>query len=154
MKRIILTISFLVLFFLCYSQWEWQNPLPQGDGLRSICFTDMNTGYALSGGGGIVKTMDAGNTWNVSSCGHNLMKDLCFTSQETGYAVGYSGTILKTTDGGNSWLLLLTGSSSGLLSIYFVDENVGYATGMTGTILKTINGGVNWTNRQAELFTI
>jgi hypothetical protein len=69
--------------------------------LRSVYFTDVNTGYALSYYGTIIKTIDGGATWNALSNGtSNLLYSVFFTNSNTGYAVGEGGTILKTTNGG------------------------------------------------------
>ena len=45
--------------------WQWQNPLPQGNSLRSVFFTDANTGYAVGLYGTILKTNNGGITFIV-----------------------------------------------------------------------------------------
>ena len=42
------------------SGWFWQNPLPQGNRLNSVCFTDANTGTAVGSAGTILRTTTGG----------------------------------------------------------------------------------------------
>ena len=49
--------------------FEWQNPLPQGNGLRSVSFTDANTGTAVGYLGTILRTTDGGETWHQQQSG-------------------------------------------------------------------------------------
>jgi hypothetical protein len=42
------------------SGWFWQNPLPQGNWLNGVSFTDANTGTAVGSGGTILRTTDGG----------------------------------------------------------------------------------------------
>jgi hypothetical protein len=93
-------------------------------------------------GGRILKTTDAGATWDTISCGtpYNLIS-VFFADQNTGYAVGISGTILKTTDAGATWTAQSSGTTNILHAVYFTSANTGWAVGDSGTILKTTNGG-------------
>jgi photosystem II stability/assembly factor-like uncharacterized protein len=127
-------------------QWSLQNPVPTGDWIHSICFTDVNTGYAVDEGGYIIKTNNGGATWTASWSGaYKGLNAIHFPSTNTGYAVGEDGIILKTTDGGTSWNILNSGSTYGLYSVYFTDVSTGFVVGQAGTILKTTNGGTSWT---------
>lgn len=57
-----------------FAQWEWQNPIPQGNTLNSVYFIDIDTGYAAGKCGTIIKTTDGGNTWikDTLNTNHNL----------------------------------------------------------------------------------
>ena len=54
---------------VAFPQWRWQNPLPCGNSLSSVYFTDNNTGYAVGFTGTILKTIDGGATWTIYSSG-------------------------------------------------------------------------------------
>jgi photosystem II stability/assembly factor-like uncharacterized protein len=43
------------------------------------------------------------------------------------------------------WLVLSSGTTEDLNSVFFSDTETGYAVGTSGTILKTVNGGTTWT---------
>jgi photosystem II stability/assembly factor-like uncharacterized protein len=120
--------------------WQWQNPLPQGNSLNCVRFVDENIGYAVGDMGTIIKTSDGGTTWITQNSGtlYHLFS-VFFTDASTGYAVGEAGTIIKTTDGGLSWTCQNSGTIYNLFSIFFVDSDTGYAGR-----LKTVDGGNTW----------
>jgi photosystem II stability/assembly factor-like uncharacterized protein len=102
MKKLFLSFCFFVIGVHAFTQWTWQNPLPQGNCLNSVRFIDVNTGYAVGNNGTILKTTDAGTTWSTVSSGttYNL-NSVCFPTPDIGYIVGaesYFGIVMKTTD--------------------------------------------------------
>src|SRR5205814_1458906 len=81
------------------SGWFWQNPLPQGERLQAVSFTNVNTGNAVGEGGTILRTTDGGATWKQQSSGTtHWLYGVFFTDANTGTAVGSSGMILRTRD--------------------------------------------------------
>jgi len=130
------------------SQWRWQNPLPQGNTLYGICFTDPDTGTATGDNGTIIRTTGGGNTWVIQSSGTiNTLYGVSFTDANHGTAVGASGTILKTIDGGNTWSSQTSGTTNGLLAVSFTDSNTGTAVGENGIIVRTTDGGNTWVSQ-------
>lgn len=58
-------------------------------------------GYVVGNGGIILKTEDAGTSWQNLNSGTSVnLTDVFFVNPDTGYVVGQGGTILKTTTGG------------------------------------------------------
>jgi photosystem II stability/assembly factor-like uncharacterized protein len=128
--------------------------------LCSVFFTDVNTGYAAGGHcdmgndhmtGCIIKTMDGGITWSLSTKITLSFTSVYFADANTGYASGYysangnyGGTILKSTDAGTTWTELINLPSTRLSSVYFTNAEIGYAAGENGVILKTVDGGITW----------
>jgi Uncharacterized protein related to plant photosystem II stability/assembly factor len=165
-----LSILPLLIFILtlCYtsypqSDWYWQNPLPQGNTLNGVCFTDANTGTAVGNGGTILRTTDGGITWTRQESGTTLdLYGVSFSNADTGTIVGgreiyyiddyrdFYGIILHTTNGGVTWTKQLEGSFQ-LFSVSFTDNNTGTAVGCDGSfgfdylILRTTDGGTTWT---------
>ncbi|MFA5781980.1 MAG: YCF48-related protein [Bacteroidales bacterium] len=45
------------------------------------------------------------------------------------------------------WVILNSGTTNLLFSVYFTNADTGYVVGETGTILKTTDGGTNWTTQ-------
>ena len=142
MKNSCVLITLMLSSVFAFAQWTWLSPIPPGNSLRSVYFTDLNTGYAVGNYGTILKTSDGGDSWTVLTSGttHTLFS-LTFTDNNTGYATGESGILLKTTDGGNLWTKLSTGMTKNLLSIYFPSKNTGFIVGQNGIILKTTDAG-------------
>ncbi len=69
MKKLIISISLMLFSALSFAQWTWQNPLPQGNTLKSVYFTNANTGYAVGNYGTIIKTIDGGEQWTILKSG-------------------------------------------------------------------------------------
>lgn len=124
------------------SGWFWQNPLPQGNTLNDVSFSDANTGTAVGDAGTILRTTDGGATWLSQISGTtNQLYGVSFTNANTGTVVGYNGTILRTTDGGATWVSQNSGTTNTLVGISFTDANTGTVVGSRGTILRTTDGG-------------
>ena len=148
MKRLLLIIC-LLLYSSINAQWFWQNPLPQGNPLPSIYFTDMNTGWAVSSGGTIIKTTDGGANWESQYSGTNeFLLSVHFNDSNTGWVVGSNGLILKTTNGGVNWIGQSSGTSESLSEVFFIDSFNGWAVGgdwstEMSIIINTTDGGLN-----------
>src|SRR5256714_2445451 len=131
------------------ARWVWQNPLPQGNTLYGVSFTNPNTGTATGDNGTIIRTTDGGNSWVIQSSGTtNTLYGVSFTDVNHGTAVGAAGTILRTTDGGNTWSNQTSGTTNGLLAVSFTDSNTGTAVGENGIIVRTTDGGNTWVSQQ------
>lgn len=71
--------------------------------LRSICFKDAYSGFAVGANGTLLKTTNAGATWTVVNTGETeTFSKIFFPTQSIGYIVAYE-FILKTIDGGKTW---------------------------------------------------
>ena len=152
MKKISIILGFSLISILAFPQWKWQNPLPAGNPLYAVFFTDAAHGYAAGEAGTILKTTDGGSTWTVHSGGQDVTGiSMFFTNENTGYIAGMKrgggSVILKTTDAGNSWNTMVSDTVSGLYSIYFPSNNIGYSAGLGGGMMKTTDGGDTWTHQ-------
>jgi len=127
------------------------------DYLYGIYFLDESTGFFGSfPGGGIFKTVDAGESWTRLSVSTQVSHILgfYFTSENTGFAVGgttsfpYDGVILKTTDAGANWTTT-NFDENYIGNVSFLNDTIGFAAGgsipgNTSEILKTLDGGETW----------
>ena len=120
--------------------------------------------YALIGyvreeqtGGIILKTADAGASWNTISVlpdSFSYITGACFTSKDTGFVIAPADSfihILKTTDGGYNWKdKFAFPKNSGSRSIVFSSPTNGIAVGYNidsteqGIVAVTNDGGENW----------
>ncbi len=114
-------------------------------------FLDFNNGFIISKDGILLKTSNAGLSWELPISNTYLnLKRLYFLNNQVGYAGGYidyNSEIIKTTDGGISWETkknINYGSYMGINSIDFIDGNVGAVACDLGLIIKTIDGGETW----------
>lgn len=129
--------------------WTAVTGVPEAD-YRTVCFADQITGYVAGDKGWdsyIMKTTDAGVTWNVISTGYYLA-DLDFPNSETGFGVGGDGHIIRTTDGGMSWEQVGPPVEENLYAVDFYDADTGYVVGgveyVHAIVLKTTDGGTTW----------
>jgi photosystem II stability/assembly factor-like uncharacterized protein len=141
MKTIFTTV---LLIMTSYAQWQWQNPLPQGNTIRDIYFTSYETGWAVGNYGLILNTTDGGINWNIKETNNTYnLTSVFFVNNNTGIAAGSSGTILRTTDGGSNWIPQNSGTSFTLNDVFFTDEQNGTVVG-TDIMLRTTDGGNSW----------
>src|ERR1035437_5162704 len=74
---------------------------PSINDFTSIQFPSSNIGYVLCSG--LMKTTDAGNSWNFKTPPGTVNSSMFFTSQDTGYFCGPNGQIVMTANGGDSY---------------------------------------------------
>lgn len=134
MKRLSLLITLILTTCILSAQWEWQYPLPQGNTLYDVVFTDQYNGWAVGENGTIIHTADGGVSWQAQTGGVSTdLSDLCFVDSLNGWAVGTEGTILHTVDGGITWNRQYSGIFyRGLTSVSFVDSETGWVVGGNG----------------------
>ena len=71
--------------------------------LYGTYFVDANTGWAVGASGTVIKTMDAGQTWEAKIIGPDELRSIYAIDANTAWTVGSSGAIYATTDGGAMW---------------------------------------------------
>jgi photosystem II stability/assembly factor-like uncharacterized protein len=142
--------SFLILIFFLignlYSQSGWVQQISSTTNkINSICFLDVNTGFACTDGGLLLKTTNSGVNWNVFNTGFTLsLKSVRFFNSLIGIIA--SEKLLRTTNGGISWYMARD-SVYGYY-IYKLNFSVGYLAGDNIgpkiNNLKTTNAGESW----------
>src|SRR5208283_954319 len=126
MKHFTFFIVLLVFTSNLHSQsgWFWQNPLPQGNTLSGVSFTDASTGTAVGDAGTILRTTNGGTSWTIQPSGTtNNLFGISFTGTSAGTAVGQYGAIFRTTNGGASWTPQTSGTTYDLYGVSFIDAN-------------------------------
>ncbi len=128
-----------------YAPWS-----PQKSGttqpLYGVSFADQNVGWAVGGGGTILRTTDGGTTWKAQpSTTTQTLYGVSFANATTGWAVGGRGTLLRTTDGGTTWKAQPSTTTQTLYGVSFANATTGWAVGGRGTVLRTTDGGATWT---------
>ena len=154
-------MKYLVIFILFFAnniysqlQWQWQNPLPQGNYLTDITFVDSLNGYACGYSGTILKTNNSGLTWEYINTSHNgLFRELSLPNIQNGWAMCYyTSSVYKTDNAGNNWYFLSEICNTYMNSFEMINDSVGYACGPDAQIYKTIDGGINWFPNQSPIF--
>ena len=115
------------------------------DALFSIAF-DRDAGLAVGGAGEVLRSADAGKTWQeVTPTRTSLALLGVDLSHGRGIAVGQSGLILMMAADGR-WSKAQSGSTSRLLSVSINASGLAVAVGAFGTILKSPDGGQTWSS--------
>lgn len=134
------------------SQWYWVEPMPSGNMLYSVYFSSVNTGYAAGSFGTVMKSTDAGVTWEKLNTGITAdLYSIYFIDDENGFCAGRNGSLISTTNGGNDWKQINSDVNENLHDICFAGNSTGYAVGLLSTILKTTNAGVDWKKLKTNL---
>jgi photosystem II stability/assembly factor-like uncharacterized protein len=110
MKKVVLFLLFIIISFSIHAQSSWQH-LPDA-GLHSVTtlrfedvyFTDSVTGFAITLGGGIFRTRDAGRNWTSQIQSQAQFRSIEFLDdRQTGVVGSLSDSVYRTSDGGNTW---------------------------------------------------
>ncbi len=143
--NLFLVCWFSILFSSAYSQLHWVNPVPQGNPIKSVCFTDDESGFLAGDAGTLLRSGDNGQTWSIiDSVTVNNLSSVHFINAQTGLLAGDSGLILKSTDAGFSWNKMESSTNKPINDIYFIDSLTAITMGNQGEITKTIDGGNSW----------
>lgn len=111
-----------------------------------IQFINNQIGYAQRVGysnGIMYKTVDGGNTWNISIDVDEEINAFDFVDEDNGYFVGDQGLIYKTNDGGANWEELEI-PYDWYTQVNFQTKNIGFLADEDGKLYKTENGGLDW----------
>ena len=126
--------------------------------IRDVIFLDANNGFAVGGenacdgtgcippGGFILRTRDAGQTWNKLFTPSNKFEitSITFINSLIGFCVGVN-VIYKTIDGGQSWSEYQVNNLGGnMMKIKFSDSQNGFVVCLFDKILKTSDAGLTW----------
>ncbi len=110
-----------------------------------VTFLTPSVGYIVGAHGTILRTVDAGTTWDTLASGEYLnLKSVSFASGTFGKVCGAGGTVLTTTDGGQTWKHDSTGVRQDLRSIAAVDSSTWIVVGQGGVLLRTVDAGNTW----------
>jgi photosystem II stability/assembly factor-like uncharacterized protein len=115
---------------------------------RGAALLDANTGVVVGAMGNILRTTDAGQTWeNQERFPAVRLEDVSFANASDGIAVGVA-TILRTRDGGATWDRYYPGPTF-LFGVSYVGATgvvaVGFDALSGGRILRSTDKGATWT---------
>ncbi|NOX66951.1 MAG: hypothetical protein GXO85_14435, partial [Chlorobi bacterium] len=106
-KNIYILFAFITFFVIkpqfLWCQWEVQNPLPTESFLLTVEPVTNNLVFAGGLGGTLLKTKNAGKTWNVQKFKDLVnIRGITFKDSLRGWLID-SEHIYNTSDGGESW---------------------------------------------------
>ncbi len=113
----------------------------KGDFFQSICFPTAEIGFVVGLNGTILKTIDAGKTWQKLRNGNAItvsdapFRAVFFADILRGCIVGDEGLLWLTSDGGETWEVQ-TGLPEADFYDVFVDRTNGWIVGTGGTLIR------------------
>lgn len=141
------------------TKWHVASYSEFADILNAITFQDDKLGFAVGGGGQVLRTHDGGEHWENFNRTFASYKDpqiaelrfegaayaIAFADATHGVVVG-ENRILRSADAGQTWERVpqsLDGIA--LQRLQFTDTQHGWAAGSSGTLLRTDDAGAHWT---------
>jgi photosystem II stability/assembly factor-like uncharacterized protein len=156
--KLFITCFLFVISSTLYGQWVLQTQIPDSLSFRDVYFINDSCGWAAGDNNIIIKTSDAGVSWeiqNYNRFGFAELYDIYFLDENQGWAVGYSiinmggswGTVFHTSDGGDIWEKQLNSNiHKPIYGVFFTDNMNGWSVCNTNGFLQTNNGGEDWEN--------
>ena len=124
--------------------------------LYDMVFIDSNkifcSGGDLEFGASILKTTDAGNTWEYQWLNFfGIGKGISFrTTSEAWIALSYSNNFCVSTNAGQNWYQTPTPEGAELHDVKFVNERNGWAGGSIGAMFKYNSALIGIENNQTQ----
>jgi len=150
-----MTFLIFLIPITMFAQWEWQNPLPQGNDILDVQSISEDVGFACGKHGTVVKTTSGGSEWSLLQFPRRMnIRKLHFVSQTIGWATGKQDSIVylyKTLDAAVTWNKQI-GQNAELISAFFISESLGWMS-LDSTLFRTNDGGITWI-QQAVLVPI
>lgn len=119
----------------------WTYTPARNEFFSALCFVDAQTGFAVGRTGTILRTTDAGASWerlrngNLPGAPHRY-HDVAFIDAQVGYIVGDRGLILKTRDGGRRWTRFDRQLQADLYAVQVWPDGEGIIAGAEGTLFR------------------
>jgi photosystem II stability/assembly factor-like uncharacterized protein len=112
--------------------------------IRDMAFSDFNTGFTVDIHGHILRTFNAGATWDsLYSKVTTALYTISINEEGTIFSGGFGGMILRSPDTGLNWQPVSAGPRINLVSIDFPQSSIGFITG-SGGLFSTENAGQQW----------
>ncbi len=119
----------------------WAPSETTGDYFREVQFVNSRTGYIIGYNGTLLKTTDAGESWDRLRGGDQITVSdkpflaMHFVDADRGYICGEGGLLWQTTNGGEDWAIVKDLPNVDFYDV-FVIEDTGYLVGENGQIVR------------------
>jgi photosystem II stability/assembly factor-like uncharacterized protein len=115
-------------------------------GLKTVCFTSVDVGYAGGYQNFLMKTTDGGSTWTKIVIDSKLwyFNNIDFWDSDNGIVVSYPSVIYRTSNAGITWGPCF-GLKHSVEDLCYADATTLYLVGGDERIYKSTNSGFFWT---------
>ena len=165
-KLLFLSAVMVFSFSAAFASWDDISPTPAiSYPLNGVSFIDIATGYAAGGGGTVIKTQNAGLSFEAISgaglWGTTNLNDVVFPSSTEGYLLGDAGEIYVTTDEGTTYTKMSVPTeltSADFRKGSFYGNNRTFAvynqTISTSYLYSSTDGGLNFSTAEVPGYEI
>jgi photosystem II stability/assembly factor-like uncharacterized protein len=115
-------------------------------------FASATTVYAVTDGGAVLKSGDAGRSWEVAYrvtalqvTPYGGLNGLHCVDEDRVWVVGTTGQVTQTADGGHTWSDYSIATTAEMRDVWFIDAGNGFVVGDGGEFYRTGDGGASWT---------
>jgi photosystem II stability/assembly factor-like uncharacterized protein len=114
-------------------------------GLKAVCFTSVDVGYAGGYQNFLMKTTDGGSTWTKIVIDSKLwyFNNIEFWDSDNGIVVSYPSVIYRTSDAGMTWGPCF-GLKHSVEDLCYADATTLFLVGGDERIYKSTNSGFFW----------
>ena len=132
---------------------SWETVYAANNWIFGICFLNSTTAIAVGQSGIVLRSTDAGASWQlVSTPISSSLRSVAASGPDDATAVGDNGTVAYTIDRGQTWTSQTIGTSAWLSSVSFGSASVGYIGGESA--FRTTDGGLTWHSLPNTMYTI
>lgn len=139
------------------AQWQWLNPLPEGNEFLDATFIDAQNGWVVGGNGALLRTSNGGASWTAQA---NILRttpflglSIVFTDAVTGLISTNTGLMLRTSDGGFSWELLPRMTLT-LQKLRKAPDGSIWGVGSLGAVARSSDAGLSWQRLPTGISTV
>ncbi|MCY7409431.1 MAG: T9SS type A sorting domain-containing protein [Chitinophagales bacterium] len=134
------------------AQWKEMSGRLVSD-VNDLSFISSTNGWMTTGGTGILRTTDGGNTWHKTNGPRFYVSNIDAVNDSLVFAFGnynsyFQPPVYRSTDAGQTWNSITVFPSAKLSELQMIDESPGYiisnGNGSPATVYKTTNGGLTW----------
>lgn len=148
-------LTFCLMLFCCLymeaqPQWFTMGQTINNGRIEDICFTDRETGWAVSAGGQIFYTNDGAVTWELQYGNTYYLRSVGFADSQLGFAGTLDNVFLKTENGGADWIDItaqLPIVPSGICGMQWLDDQHFFAVGAwfePAFLIRSDDRGESW----------
>ncbi len=131
--------------------WALVAPEVSAEEMAALRWLDATTVLAVGATGSVIRSADAGQTWNVvveRDAAHTVdLQGLGVApAGQVAVAVGAQGLVLRSADGGVHWLTMRAAAAGAadLHAVSFVDATTVVAASNDGSVLRSVDAGLTW----------
>ncbi len=137
--------------------WKITNAPPAGR-YDDIYFHNADTGWAVTGNGKILKTIDSGDSWSILyNHPSTYLRSVDFLNADIGFAGSLDSVLLRTTDGGATWTEIqdsLPVAIPGICGLSHAGDHV-FGVGIfayPAYFIKSTDQGKTWTHTDLSAY--